>query len=50
MEIYFARLDSPLGALEIVASKYAVHAVRFGEAAMAPSPTRRRCCANASRS
>jgi methylated-DNA-[protein]-cysteine S-methyltransferase len=38
MEIYFARLDSPLGALEVVASKYAVHAVRFGEPARAPSP------------
>jgi len=38
MEVYFAVYDSPIGRLEVIASKYAVHAIRFGDTGLTPSP------------
>ncbi|MEO5570106.1 MAG: methylated-DNA--[protein]-cysteine S-methyltransferase [Bacteroidia bacterium] len=40
MEIYFANFDSPVGNIEIIASKYAVHALYFTETRNVSSPQR----------
>ncbi|MEP7169144.1 MAG: methylated-DNA--[protein]-cysteine S-methyltransferase [Bacteroidota bacterium] len=37
MEIYFANFDSPIGNIEIIASKYAVHTLHFTEIKNVPS-------------
>jgi methylated-DNA-[protein]-cysteine S-methyltransferase len=37
MEIYFANFDSPVGMLEIISSKHAIHAVHFMGAKNVPS-------------
>jgi methylated-DNA-[protein]-cysteine S-methyltransferase len=38
MEIYFSNFDSPIGNIEIIASKHAVQALHFTEVKNVPSP------------